>query len=72
MPSVITGDFDCFYLADFFGIPWEPAEVVLIQHGNSRTVGFWSSWVPDLAKTYRVVRRDMRAHGRSYQSGTRY
>lgn len=65
MPSVRTGDFDCHYADDWFGPPWEDPEVVLVQAGFGRNGEYWRHWVPGLAGTHRVLRRDMRGHGGS-------
>jgi len=65
MPLIRTGDFDCGYEDDCFAEPWREHEVVLIQHGFGRNSEYWRSWVPDLAREHRVLRRDMRAHGAS-------
>jgi pimeloyl-ACP methyl ester carboxylesterase len=65
MPTVRTGDFDCAFADDWFGPPWVVPEVVLVQHGFGRNGEYWRHWVPALADTYRVIRRDMRAHGGS-------
>ncbi|KAF2502679.1 alpha/beta-hydrolase [Lophium mytilinum] len=43
----------------------KPKETVLIQHGFCRTTAHWQHWVPALARRFRVVRRDLRGHGRS-------
>ncbi len=72
MPSVRTGDFDCHYEDDDFTDPWVESETVLIQHGFGRNGRYWTSWVPYLAGRYRVIRRDMRAHGGSTDSGPDY
>jgi pimeloyl-ACP methyl ester carboxylesterase len=69
MPLVRTDDFDCWYFDDCFVEPWARPDVVLIQHGCLRTAEYWRSWVPDLAAEHRVLRRDMRAHGRSSAGG---
>jgi pimeloyl-ACP methyl ester carboxylesterase len=65
MPTVRTGDFECYYAEDWFGPPWREPEVLLIQHGFGRNGEYWRHWVPDLARAQRVIRRDMRAHGGS-------
>jgi pimeloyl-ACP methyl ester carboxylesterase len=72
MPSVRTGDFDCWYESDCFVDPWLEPETILIQHGFGRTGRFWNRWVPDLARHYRVIRRDLRGHGGSGDSGPDY
>jgi pimeloyl-ACP methyl ester carboxylesterase len=65
MPHVRTGDFDCWYADDCFAAPWEQPDVFLVQAGFGRNGEYWRSWVPDLARDHRVLRRDMRAHGGS-------
>jgi len=65
MPRIRTGDFDCFYADDCFAEPWLEHETLLIQHGFGRNGEYWRSWVPRLAGSLRVIRRDMRAHGGS-------
>ena len=72
MPSVRTGDFDCFYQEDDFTDPWLETDSVLIQHGFGRNGNYWANWVPPLAQHYRVIRRDMRGHGGSTDSGPDY
>ena len=72
MPSVRTGDFDCWYASDCFVDPWLEPETILIQHGFGRTGRYWNRWVPDLAKHYRVIRRDLRGHGGSTDTGPDY
>lgn len=53
------------YILDDFTDPWKPAETVLLQPGFGRHAAFWYHWVPRLARSYRVIRRDLRGHGRS-------
>jgi len=65
MPLLRTGDFDCHYADDYFGPPWEQPELVVIQAGFGRNGEYWRPWVLGLAGRYRVLRRDMRGHGRS-------
>jgi len=65
MPHIRTGDFDCWYVEDCFAEPWQRPDTILIQHGFGRNGEYWRSWVPDLARHYRVIRRDLRAHGGS-------
>ena len=72
MPLVRTGDFDCFYDDDDFTDPWRESETLLIQHGFGRNSHYWNRWVPYLAGHYRVIRRDMRAHGGSGDTGPDY
>jgi len=65
VPAVRTGDFDCWYEDDCFAPPWTVPEAIVIQAGFGRNGEYWRSWVPDLARDHRVLRRDMRAHGGS-------
>lgn len=53
------------YFYDSFADPWRPAETILIQHGFGRTADHFYHWVPALARTYNVIRRDLRGHGDS-------
>ncbi|KAK5054411.1 hypothetical protein LTR84_001301 [Exophiala bonariae] len=52
-------------IQDDFHDPWIPTETILIQHGFARHSAFWYHWIPVLARTYRVIRRDARGHGLS-------
>jgi pimeloyl-ACP methyl ester carboxylesterase len=46
--------------------PWQrPAATVLFHHGVSVTADVWAEWLPALAERYRLVRFDLRGHGRS-------
>jgi pimeloyl-ACP methyl ester carboxylesterase len=53
------------YILDSFADPWKHRETILIQHGFGRHAAFWYHWIPVLARTYRVIRRDLRGHGYS-------
>jgi pimeloyl-ACP methyl ester carboxylesterase len=53
------------YILNDFTDPWKPCETILIQHGFGRHAAFWYHWVPILSRKYRVIRRDLRGHGRS-------
>jgi pimeloyl-ACP methyl ester carboxylesterase len=65
LPTIKTADFDCWYEDDWFGPGWAEPSVVLIQPGFARNAEYWRHWVPGLALHFRVLRRDMRAHGGS-------
>lgn len=54
-----------FYTIDDFTDPWRQAQTVLLHHGYSRSHRFWYTWVPLLARDYRVLRLDMRGFGES-------
>lgn len=46
--------------------PWvENPETVLFAHGLGSVSGAWAEWLPSLIDRYRVVRFDMRGHGKS-------
>jgi len=72
VPTVRVGDCDFNYEDDDFTHPWERADTIWLQHGFGRSGRFWYSWVPLLAGDYRVLRRDMRGHGRSCDPGPDY
>jgi pimeloyl-ACP methyl ester carboxylesterase len=65
MPVIKTGDFECWYADDWYGPAWTNPDTVLIQPGFGRNGEHWRHWVPGLAADFRVLRRDMRAHGGS-------
>ena len=65
MPHVRTDDINCWFTDDCFAAPWTKPAAVVIQAGFGRNGEYWRHWVPDLARHYRVIRRDMRAHGGS-------
>jgi len=53
------------YYVDDFTDPWTKPETVFLLHaamGNSQR---WFSWLPKLARHYRVIRMDLRGHGQS-------
>ena len=51
------------YRIDDFTDPWQNSPAVLLQHGYGRSSKFCASWVPHLARSYRVVRPDLRGTG---------
>jgi 3-oxoadipate enol-lactonase len=53
------------YIVDDYTDPWARAPVILLQHGFSRSHRIWYSWVPYLARYYKVVRADLRGMGLS-------
>jgi pimeloyl-ACP methyl ester carboxylesterase len=53
------------YEVDDFTDPWRGKETILLLHGNAESGAAWYGWVPHLARHYRVVRMDLRGHGRS-------
>ena len=56
---------EIFYQDDDFTDPWKPKETIMMLHGFARNSNFWYSWVPRLARHYRVLRWDARGCGRS-------
>ena len=53
------------YRVDDFTDPWKNAPTILLQHGFGRSSQFWYSWVPYLARWFKVVRPDARGLGQS-------
>jgi 3-oxoadipate enol-lactonase len=60
-----TGDPDIHYTLDDFTDPWRNAPYLILQHGFGRSGRFWYSWVPYLARWFKVVRPDVRGLGQS-------
>ena len=56
---------DMYYEIDDYTDPWKTSETIVLQHGNTHSSKFWFSWVPGLARQYRIVRPDYRGMGRS-------
>jgi pimeloyl-ACP methyl ester carboxylesterase len=65
MPELKTGEISIHYELDDFTDPWCESDTIWIQHDFGRSGKFWFHWVPSLARRYRVLRVDMRGHGRS-------
>lgn len=53
------------YLVDDFTDPWREPETILLLHGNAESGLAWYAWVPLLARSFRVIRPDMRGYGAS-------
>jgi len=53
------------YYVDDFTDPWLNAPTIFLLHGAMANANRFRSWVPGLARKYRVVRMDMRGHGGS-------
>jgi 3-oxoadipate enol-lactonase len=66
MPTLVAGDgVRLEYCLDDFTDPWRTSETLVMLHaamGNSRR---FYAWVPHLCRDFRVVRLDLRGHGRS-------
>ena len=65
MPEVRVNELNIHYELDDFTNPWKASDTIWIQHGFGRSGNFWFHWVPALCRRYRVLRVDMRGHGRS-------
>lgn len=50
---------------DDFTDPWARAPVIVLQHGLLKSSRFGYAWVPYLSRFFRVIRPDLRGHGRS-------
>ena len=59
------GQPDLHYELDDYTDPWRNAPYLILQHGFGRSGRFWYSWVPYLARFYKVVRPDVRGLGES-------
>jgi pimeloyl-ACP methyl ester carboxylesterase len=53
------------YLVDDFTEPWGRPETILLLHGNAESGLAWYAWVPLLARSFRVIRPDMRGYDAS-------
>src|SRR5438105_8350998 len=53
------------YYTDDFTDPWKNAPTLLLLHAAMGSARRYFAWVPHLARDYRVVRLDLRGHGRS-------
>ena len=66
MPTFqVSPDVEINYLVDDYTDPWRKPEAVLLLHGNAESSLAWYGWIPHLARSFRVVRPDMRGHGAS-------
>ena len=53
------------YDVDDFTDPWKPAPTLLLLHAAMGSAWRYFAWVPHLARDFRVIRLDLRGHGRS-------
>ena len=68
MPTITTGDgVELHYQLDDFRDPWisDQGDTILMSHGLSRSMKWWTQWVPGLSRKYRVLRYDIRGCGES-------
>ena len=61
----VSDDLDMHYRVDDFTDPWRKPETILLCPGNNESSLAWFGWVPHLARTFKVVRPDMRGFGDS-------
>ncbi len=72
MPTASVNGLEIFYQDDDFAPPWIPHETVVMVHGFCRNGNVWRSWVPSLARHFRVIRMDLRGCGGSGDPGSGY
>ncbi len=53
------------FFVDDFTDPWVKPSTIFMLHGAMANAQRFRSWVPPLCRDYRVVRMDMRGHGKS-------
>jgi len=58
------------YDIDDFTDPWKGAPTLLLLHAAMGSARRYFAWVPHLSRHYRVVRLDLRGHGRSQVPAT--
>ena len=72
MPYAKVNGLDLFYYDDDFTAPWEPSQTILFNHYGGGDSTLYNSWIPILARHYRVIRWDRPGHGRSEKPGFGY
>lgn len=66
MASFVTSDgLKLDYAVDDFTDPWKPTENLVLLHSAMGCKDRFFSWMPRLARRFRVVRLDLRGHGAS-------
>lgn len=65
MPKLKLKDVEISYTIDDFTDPWKRAPWVLLHHSVAGSSRRWYAWVPALARSYKVLRYDIRGHGDS-------
>jgi pimeloyl-ACP methyl ester carboxylesterase len=65
MHVVIDDSLTMHYKDDTFAPPWLEPQVVLLIHGGAESADAWFGWMPHLVRRFRVIRLDLRGHGRS-------
>ena len=65
MPYLPVNGTQFHYHVDDYADPWLDREVVLLHHAAAGNLHRWGAWVPVLARHRRVIRFDMRGHGKT-------
>ena len=65
MPYLQVNGAQIHYHIDDFADPWLDREVVLLHHAAAGNLHRWRAWVPVLARHRRIIRFDMRGHGKT-------
>jgi 3-oxoadipate enol-lactonase len=65
MPYLDANGHRFHYYIDDYTDPWRTVETVLLHHAAAGNLHRWRAWVPALARHYRVLRFDIRSHGRT-------
>ncbi len=66
MPRFTASDgIELAYTVDDFTDPWTRPATLVLLHAAMGHSGRFFAWVPRLARHYRIVRTDLRGHGRS-------
>lgn len=66
MPTLAVAGHVLHYDVSDLTPPWQAAtETILFHHGLGASSRIWVPWLPLLVERYRLVRFDMRGHGRS-------
>jgi pimeloyl-ACP methyl ester carboxylesterase len=72
MPEISVAGCKLHYEVIDLTPPWISApETIVFHHGLGATNGIWTQWLPLLADRFRLVRFDMRGHGRSEEPESR-
>jgi pimeloyl-ACP methyl ester carboxylesterase len=72
VPYTNVNGLEVFYYDDDFSNPWEPSDVILINHYGAGDSSLYRKWVPTLANSYRVIRWDRPGYGLSEDPGPGY
>jgi pimeloyl-ACP methyl ester carboxylesterase len=66
MSKVVVPGCELYYEIVELTPPWiTGAPAILFHHGLGSTSGIWSEWLPALIDRFRILRFDLRGHGRS-------